>query len=210
MAEKIVVVKIWPGASLAEKIPTQLSYKTTPPIWGAKVRSTENYEPRIAYFKLGLEETVKDVYSAGLDHSSRRRYSKSSPLGGYLVNSDWHHPSLPDMKAVDFAADYLSAIREYITRVHLPVQFDERYLLRQQISYVITVPAIWSEKAKELTRIAASRAGITRRNLILVTESEAAALYCATVCDEADLQVGDRFLICDAGGGTVVRKPSIS
>ena len=205
VAEKVVVVKVWPGATASEKIPTQLSYKTTPPIWGAKVRSTEDHEPRIAHFKLGLEETVREVYHAGSDARLKRQSSKSSVLGGYLSNPDWYHPLLPEKKAVDFTADYLSAVCDYILKVRLPTVFDERFLERQQISYVITVPAIWSEKAKELTRRAAYKAGIQRRRLILITEPEAAALYCATFCDEVDLQAGDRFLICDAGGGTVVK-----
>jgi len=42
---------------------------------------------------------------------------------------------------------------------------------------------------------------------MLITEPEAAALYCATLCKEVDLKIGNRFLICDAGGGTVVHTP---
>ena len=86
----------------------------------------------------------------------------------------------------------------------LPNRFGERFLQNQKLSYVLTVPAIWSDKAKELTRQAALTAGIKRENLTLITEPEAAALYCATLCNEVDLQPGDRFMICDAGGGTVV------
>jgi len=73
-----------------------------------------------------------------------------------------------------------------------------------RIAYVITVPAIWKDSAKALTRQAAEQAGIPKKDLDLVTEPEAAALYCATLCVEADLQDGDRFIVCDAGGGTVV------
>jgi len=80
-------------------------------------------------------------------------------------------------------------------------------LQNQQISYVITVPAIWSDKAKDLTRQAAIAAGILGKKLTLITEPEAAALFCASLCQEVDLQEGDRFLICDAGGGTVVCSP---
>ena len=72
------------------------------------------------------------------------------------------------------------------------------------MSYIVTVPAIWSDGAKALTRQAAIRAGIPEAGLTLITEPEAAALFCATTCVEADLDAGDRFLVCDAGGGTVV------
>ena len=203
IADKVVVVKSWPSAGALEKIPTQLSYKTTPPLWGSKVLPEDEYEPRIAHFKLGLEESVGELYLG--DPRSKRQAAKTTALSSYLNNHDWYHPALPEMKAVDFAADYLSAICEYIVKVRLPTQFDEKFLQKQQISYVITVPAIWSDKAKELTTTAAVRAGIKRRQLMLITEPEAAALYCATFCDEVALKAGDRFLICDAGGGTVVR-----
>ena len=69
---------------------------------------------------------------------------------------------------------------------------------------MVTVPAIWTDKAKDLTRKAALAAGIPDNRLKLITEPEAAALYCATICVEVGLKVGDRFLVCDAGGGTVV------
>ncbi|KAG0047231.1 hypothetical protein BGZ83_007683 [Gryganskiella cystojenkinii] len=39
--------------------------------------------------------------------------------------------------------------------------------------------------------------------LMLVSEHEAAALYCVKSCREYDIKPGDRFLICDAGGSTV-------
>jgi molecular chaperone DnaK (HSP70) len=70
------------------------------------------------------------------------------------------------------------------------------------MTFVLTVPAIWTDKAKELTVQAATRAGM--ENLVLMTEPEAAATYCATLCAETDLREGDIFLVCDAGGGTVV------
>jgi molecular chaperone DnaK (HSP70) len=84
------------------------------------------------------------------------------------------------------------------------------YLENQRTSYVITVPAIWSDDAKNLTRLAATRAGIPGDKLNLITEPEAAALYCATMCEELDLRQGDRFLVCDAGGGTVVNGNSVT
>jgi molecular chaperone DnaK (HSP70) len=98
----------------------------------------------------------------------------------------------------------LTAICNYVKSETLHRHFGEQFLQRQQVSYVITVPAIWSDKAKDRTRQAAYRAGILRRKLVLITEPEAAALYCATFCKEVDLEAGDRFLVCDAGGGTVV------
>ncbi|KAG1437703.1 hypothetical protein G6F55_014055 [Rhizopus delemar] len=57
-------------------------------------------------------------------------------------------------------------------------------------------------------REAAIRANIINRwdhpsRLMLISEPEAAALYCEKKCDQFNLGHGQRFLICDAGGGTV-------
>lgn len=73
------------------------------------------------------------------------------------------------------------------------------------MSYVISVPSIWIDYAQDLTRIAAIRAGLPQKSISLITEAEATALYCATMCEEVDLREGDRFLVYDAGGGTVVK-----
>jgi molecular chaperone DnaK (HSP70) len=88
--------------------------------------------------------------------------------------------------------------------VYFPNKFGDEFLRNQKLSYVITVPAIWKDSAKDLTRQAAVRAGIPENRLELITEPEAAALYCATYYEKVDLRAGDCFLICDAGGGTVV------
>ena len=207
IADNVVVIKSWPNGTSLEKIPTLLSYKSNPGAnasnvtWGAKVKPLDN--PRIAYFKLGLEQGVEEHY-----RSRRGSTGKLQPLGGYLNDYNWHHPLLPEKKAVDYASDYLTAVCDHIMKESLIKHFGKEFLKNQQISYVLTVPAIWSDKAKDLTKQAAYRAGIQRRNLVLITEPEAAALYCATLCKEVDLDVGDRFLICDAGGGTVVSHAS--
>jgi len=111
------------------------------------------------------------------------------------------------MRPVDYARDFLQSVNDYVTQEILPTRYGARFLQNQTLSYVITVPAIWSDKAKQQTRQAAEEAGIDKYNLTLITEPEAAALYCATLCDEVDLESGDRFMICDARGGTVVIHP---
>ncbi|KAF9566625.1 hypothetical protein BGW38_008871, partial [Lunasporangiospora selenospora] len=79
---------------------------------------------------------------------------------------------------------------------------------RDHFRYCLTVPAMWSDRAKNVMRQAAVKAGLIRDSdhpdrLMLISEPEAAALYCERKCDQFDLGHGDRFMICDAGGGTV-------
>ena len=194
---QIEVVTLWPGkeAHSHEKAPTVLAYHSDGRVkeWGFKVN--ENHKIRVAHFKLGLQR-VSDHYKE-LDE-------QFSALGDFLANPSWKHQSLPTKKAVDFTADFLTCIRKYAEQ-HLESNANIRPILGgSKVSYIITVPAIWEEGAKQFTRDAALRAGIPETNLVFIAEPEAAALYCATISQELDLLKGDRFVICDAGGGTVV------
>ena len=68
--------------------------------------------------------------------------------------------------------------------------------------YVITVPAVWSEKAKAKTLSCAERAGMgSGDNLHMITEPEAAAIYALDNIAPMELKEGDTFVLCDAGGG---------
>jgi serine/threonine protein kinase len=198
IVENINIVKTWPSLTGAntEKIPTVIAYEGgKPAAWGGTVRF--NHKTQVQYFKLGLHERAGAHYST---------VTRKSAMSGFLRNAHWKHPDLPQNKeAVDYAADYLTQVRKHIMDTFLPNQFGDVFLRSQQISYIITIPAIWSEKAKYLISQAVSRAGILEENLQLIIESEAAALYCATICIEADLYYDDRFMICDVGGMTAVR-----
>ncbi|KAF8978267.1 hypothetical protein BGZ46_006649 [Entomortierella lignicola] len=103
-------------------------------------------------------------------------------------------------------SDYLKVFHEYVS-VEILQQFG-RSFSRKSFRYCLTVPAMWSDKAKDVMRKAAIRANIITENdhpdrLMLVSEPEAAALYCERACRQYDIDHGDRFMICDAGGGTV-------
>ncbi|RUP51244.1 hypothetical protein BC936DRAFT_149272 [Jimgerdemannia flammicorona] len=96
----------------------------------------------------------------------------------------------------------LEGLREYIMRsLHL-------ITILTRPTQCLTVPAIWSDRAKSTMREAAVRSGIVKpddhpERLMLISEPEAAALYCEKKCDQWNLKHGNTFMICDAGGGTV-------
>ncbi|XP_033750848.1 heat shock 70 kDa protein 12A-like [Pecten maximus] len=82
------------------------------------------------------------------------------------------------------------------------------------IHWVLTIPAIWSESAKQFMREAALEASIPSDCLTLALEPEAASLFCkslphGTLRDSKDqlvlgaFQPGSRYMIVDMGGGTV-------
>ncbi|XP_052690632.1 heat shock 70 kDa protein 12A-like [Crassostrea angulata] len=79
------------------------------------------------------------------------------------------------------------------------------------ILWVLTVPAIWSDQAKQFMRDAAIQAGIRDDHLVLALEPESAALLCkqlALTKKAVDIKVqmfepGSKFMVIDCGGGTV-------
>jgi molecular chaperone DnaK (HSP70) len=200
--EKTCIVKPWPPANpnYLEKTPTVLAYNDTEPpecIWGGAVKPS--HRRQIAHFKLGLVEAESLAMCYGEDGLSGR-------FGFNLQSSFGRLCDLPNMRPVDFTADYLRCLHKFVAEIHLANTFRAQVLKETEKLYIITVPAIWSDGAKNLTRLAAMRAiDVPEEQIVLVTEPEAAALYCATVYQNEDLEEGDRILICDAGGGTLVR-----
>ena len=188
IAGRIKVIKSWPANGANDKTQTILYYGKKI-LWGRLV--LPHHEPQITRFKLGLEEGLAQFYqpSESVAHTTSR----------LLI---FKKPRQTQKEPVDFAADYLTCLYNYIHENFFPHEFGTN-LQNQSLSYVVTVPAIWSDHAKYLTRVAASRAGIPHDRLTLITEPEAAAMYCGATCP-FELLKGDRFLICDAGGGTVV------
>ncbi|KAI5308717.1 hypothetical protein KEM55_005039 [Ascosphaera atra] len=115
-------------------------------------------------------------------------------------------PPPPEKRAVDMIADYLRELRK-ASEVHLQKTLGEVFdRERNNIRYFLTVPAIWDDAAKADMRTAAYLAGYIEEEhdsrLNLVTEPEAAAMFCAK-SGLLDLRIGDALLIVDCGGGTV-------
>jgi molecular chaperone DnaK (HSP70) len=198
-ADRITIIMQWPStnSSFAEKIPTRLSYAQRPPVWGGDVKedSQEHQDMMVEHFKLGLDRHSKSHYVTSTTPRIGAKFE-------FLHNPDFIHPRIPGKKAVDFTAEYLERLLHFVRTDHLPSKFTQE--VRLNISYVITVPAIWSDSAKSLTREAAIRAGIPGLQLELISEPEAAAVYCATKHDPLGIAEKQKFMICDAGGGTVV------
>jgi len=51
--------------------------------------------------------------------------------------------------------------------------------------------------------------GVDGKGIRLISEPEAAAVYTLKAIQPNSLSVGDNFVVCDAGGGTVVCFPSL-
>ncbi|XP_052796428.1 heat shock 70 kDa protein 12A-like isoform X2 [Mya arenaria] len=80
------------------------------------------------------------------------------------------------------------------------------------VTWVITVPAIWNESAKKFMRLAAEKAGLPKNRIEIALEPEAASLYCRQLPIAKDpetehgvskLPIESQYMIIDCGGGTV-------
>ncbi|XP_061165162.1 heat shock 70 kDa protein 12A-like [Saccostrea echinata] len=76
------------------------------------------------------------------------------------------------------------------------------------LRWVLTVPAIWNDAAKEYMRQCAIKAGIPDKMLKIALEPEAASIYCQFLPIERNpdgfgmTKEGTKYMIVDIGGGT--------
>lgn len=184
--KQIRVVNDWPNpiaVATSDKVPSKITYQNWKPSrWGYNV---DHREPSLSWFKLLLDE--KNKVGRGSDK----------------VNSTLQQLAALNKSPEDVAADYLSLVWQYAKEDIRKVRGDDWENI-YTVRAVLTVPAIWSEAAKSRTLRIAKKAGIPD-NVSLVSEPEAAAL--AVLRERKDegeaLQIGDCFVVCDAGGGTV-------
>lgn len=99
--------------------------------------------------------------------------------------------------------DYLRELRKFIFEL---LSRKTTTLTEENYKWCLTIPAIWEEADKRLMREAAVEAGfvdnISSERLVLVLEPEAAAISFLESKTEK-LSRNSRFMIVDAGGGTV-------
>ncbi|KIW93344.1 uncharacterized protein Z519_05949 [Cladophialophora bantiana CBS 173.52] len=181
--EKVFTIDSWPGGDRnAPKTPTALQYgsdSVTNFKWGYELDRLEG--EKIQHIKLLLDPEQPRPYFIP-------------------TNIEVEKAKLPK-PVVDVASDYMRAIFEHAIE-EIKGQFLVPELLHTfDKRYVLTVPAIWSDKAKDMTSRAAEKAGISPVDMI--TEPEAAALFTLKDLKSKGLKVNDAVVICDAGGGTV-------
>ncbi|KAH7125733.1 hypothetical protein B0J11DRAFT_506551 [Dendryphion nanum] len=182
------VINDWPNPSstvaTSDKVPTIISYQADgTAIWGFSVDSVKTDSFR--WIKLLLDPKNQVGKKAEAVLTSTR-----------LLNT-------LNKTAEEVAADYLQNIWKYAKEDIQKVRGDDWESI-YTLKVVLTVPAIWSPVAKDKTLKIARKAGLPQ-NIDLVSEPEAAALAVLKEKNEDDesLEVGDCFVVCDAGGGTV-------
>ncbi|KAG7462520.1 hypothetical protein MATL_G00185620 [Megalops atlanticus] len=93
-----------------------------------------------------------------------------------------------------------------------------KQFIESDITWVVTVPAIWDAAAKQFMREAATQAGLVSesnsKDLIIALEPEAASVWCRQLpckgfvsegsqTDKLEDTPGTQYIVLDCGGGTV-------
>ncbi|KAK0613320.1 hypothetical protein B0T14DRAFT_438063 [Immersiella caudata] len=187
-ADRRSAITSWPvsktilAGETSEKVPTRLWYNGKKAEWGFTIPPSAPAEEIIEWFKLELDDSLGSMQSQIRSVGAR---------GGRKVET--------------LVTDYISALGEHLMYT-LKQKLGEPVVKSVDIEFVVTVPAIWSDLAKERTRLACRVAkSLPKSNapIHMISEPEAAAIYALHGLDPHGLKVNDCFLVCDAGGGTV-------
>lgn len=107
--------------------------------------------------------------------------------------------------ALQLVTDFIGLLGEHLIYT-LQEKLGESVIKTTPFEYVVTVPAIWSDLAKDKTKQACERAlSLSEKGapVHLVSEPEAAAIYALHGLDPHGLKENDTMVVVDAGGGTV-------
>jgi molecular chaperone DnaK (HSP70) len=168
----------------SDKVPTELRYEGSACKWGFQIRPNDE---RFQWFKLDLDPFVPTEAS---------ELSKKYPDLKALPPGYQHQPTT-------LVTDFLESLRQHAERI-LILKLGEEIIRSTPVEYIITVPAMWSEAAQAKTRQCAEKAGMNKyASVHIISEPEAAAIYALDSMDPTSLHVGDTYVLCDAGGGTV-------
>ncbi|KAK3713701.1 hypothetical protein LTR37_008395 [Vermiconidia calcicola] len=195
--DDVDIIKTWPGGNgiTSDKVPTEMAYEFIDPMpeqgdngkphrqirWGFQFKPEES---RLRCVKLFLDRNQKlPHFVSPLETAAQLRKC--------------------DRTVMDAVSDYLTKIYEHTIET-LTRRYGESFMNTTDVDFVLTVPAVWSDAAKNATLQAAERAGMgNRHELRLISEPEAAAVYTLKTIQPSRLKEDDNFVVCDAGGGTV-------
>ncbi|KAI9496191.1 hypothetical protein BDB00DRAFT_809414 [Zychaea mexicana] len=194
-------IQKWPhkAGNFFPKVPTLSVYPRQEPA-SLEQQQQQRRRPKLSEWGHGAKKAMLKPHAA----------KQNVLLSHFKLHLDdsLHRPPLENgLTPVQAVADYLAALHQHTVQ-ELTRGFAKNYH-PDTFRYCLTVPALWSDRAKHMMRQAAIQAGLIAPSdpsdrLVLISEPEAAALYCEeTMADQVQLQDNDRIMVCDAGGGTV-------
>jgi len=175
--ETLAKPKLKVDAGTSQKAPTLISYHSDGIQWGYQV---DDMNTTVRAVKLLLDSSQTVRYIPAAESERMIRALKKEP--------------------VDVTGDYMRTIVSHAKEI-LHRRGMGKLLKRPDIKYILTIPGVWSDKAKDLTMQAACLAGIPRNNLTLLSEPEAAAVYAIQTIQPRTLMVsihGFHYYIANA------------
>ncbi|KAL7766495.1 hypothetical protein ACKLNR_004411 [Fusarium oxysporum f. sp. zingiberi] len=177
----------WPVSSAnkegqsSDKVPTRIRYNGDKIEWGFSVPVNAPQHEVVDWFKLDLDPSTQAV-----------GYNPSTEGAQSGRNVD------------ELVTDFISQLVDHLMYT-LREKLGSGLVDSTPLQFVITVPAIWSDLAKEKTKKACEQAmiSVSEHHVHLVSEPEAAASYALHDLDMNGLDAGDTIVVVDAGGGTV-------
>jgi hypothetical protein len=191
--QPIEIIHDWPSRhtkiGTREKVPSEVAYLIEGICWGSSIPP---HEKREMWTKLELDDN---------------RVGEAVKIAKELSSSGARK------RPVDIVADFLGQVRAHLIK-NLDNKFGPELWRTLSLTLVVTVPAVWSDIAKYRTLQAVDRAGFNSSQfpqltnpILVTTEPEAAAIYTMRTlrgtAQNEQLVIGDGFIVCDMGGGTV-------
>jgi len=197
--EDIHVIRTWPGKDGEWKTPTRIAYasenaslKLKENLWGYQV------EPNMVSYswtKLLLDSTTTTT-----------TFDDPNLLSA-IDEGRLRLPTFRDAQGV--AADFMTCLYRHM-QTKLLKELGPSVLDATPMDCWLTVPAVWSDQAQNITKAAATQAGFGCRpgdTINVISEPEAAAIsVLKNIMRSESLMkpaIGENLLICDCGGGTV-------
>ncbi|OWF39272.1 heat shock 70 kDa protein 12A-like [Mizuhopecten yessoensis] len=169
-----------------------------------KTFNSFGYEAENNFSQLAEEGEHKDYYF--FHRFKMFLYNNKNLHRETTVKEEGGERTLPALEVFSHSIRYLKnhlvdSIQKMVTGIH-----------DNDIKFVLTVPAIWDDKAKQFMRVAAKKGGIKETQLAIALEPEAASIFCQHLPVERSgagnesflkgAKSGTSYMVLDLGGGT--------
>lgn len=174
------------------------------------------FDPRGQFHSFGYDAENKYTQLSESDDHKEWKYFRRFKMELHDKSNLRREMTLKDDQGNRMPAIQVFAAAIQFLKDHLLKRLADRIkeINPTDIHWVLTVPAIWQDSAKQFMQEAAVKAGIPRDQLDIALEPEAAAIYCKelTVAKAKEqgnqpqlktFDVGAQFMVLDLGGGTM-------
>ncbi|KAK5744403.1 hypothetical protein LTR17_002113 [Elasticomyces elasticus] len=212
--DELNIVKTWPGGNniTSDKVPSEITYNGLNATASASQSSQAPLNGKRKFDAFKDDSTPSNSgrmrwgYQIRPDEDRLRclklLLDPTQPIPDYVSLPDVQQQLLANGKNISTAvADYLRALYAH-TKVILGRRYGQQFVATTKLTVILTVPAVWSDAAKDATLKAAEAAGMGD-TIGMISDPEAAAVYTLQAIQPNHLKIGHNFVVIDAGGGTV-------